>query len=143
MEQGGGRGGLGGGPRSGGVLIPNIGFDVVLGPELKSQSIYRLLLTLNLLEKPPKVPLGLSELTVVYSTPERRNFTVYPVLWTRLVTLVRFGGFSVDHIFKNGLLLNFSLSSRYPQNRQAATSPPKHTRSAAVVVGGGGVVLKF
>ena len=114
------------------MLIPNIGFDVVLGPESSKVSQYRLLLTLNLLEKPPKVPLGLSELTFVYSTPERRNFTVYPpVLWTRLV---RFGGFSVDHIFKNGFLLNFSLSSRYPQNRQAATSPPKHTRSAAVVV---------
>ena len=57
--------GGGGGPRSGGVLIPNIGFDVVLGPESSKVSQYRLLLTLNLLEKPPKVPLGLSELTVV------------------------------------------------------------------------------
>jgi hypothetical protein len=32
---GGGGGGRGGGPRSVGVLIPNIGFDVVLGPSLQ------------------------------------------------------------------------------------------------------------
>jgi hypothetical protein len=62
-----------------------------------------------------------------------------------------FGGFSVDHIFKIGFLLNLSLSSRYPQNRQGWQAanvtvthhPQAHTVSAAVVVGGGGVVFKI
>ncbi len=110
---------------------------------LKSEkSADRLLLKLNLLEKRQfKSRLGYPWAVRVDgcfllgsrdSLTELRNGGTSSRNHGLVVFTSIFGGFLVDHIFKNGLLLNYSLSSKYPRN--------------AVVVGGqvvGVLFLKF